>query len=86
MLGGDGTILDLSQRGCRITSEADVPKQTQLEMRIHISDEEPPIEIDTAEVIWSDGHEFGLEFKRLQPKTFDRLSRLINSIKAAETA
>ena len=86
MLGGDGTIVDLTARGCRIAAAVDVPKQTQLEMRIHVSDDEPPIEIAVAEVIWSDGHEFGVEFKRLQPKTFDRISRLIKSLKVAQTA
>ena len=85
MLGGDGTVVDVSERGCRIASETTPPKETELEMRVHLPGEESPIEIETAVVVWSDGHEFGLEFKRLQPKTFDRLSRLMKALKADQT-
>ena len=85
MLGGDGTVINVSPNGCRIASGMTVPNETELEMRIHLPDEESPIEIETAVVVWSDGQEFGLKFKRLQPKTFDRLSHLMKALKSDPT-
>ena len=83
MLAGNGTITDLSARGCRVAYGTLVPTGTQLEMRIDLLDEKAPIEIDSAVVRWSNEQEFGLEFVLIEPQSFDHLSSFINSLKQA---
>jgi len=62
IVGGDGTIVDLSLRGCRVDSSTEVRPGTSLEVRILTSNEEPPLQIQEALVRWSRAHQFGLEF------------------------
>ncbi len=63
MVGGEGSLVDLSIRGCRIESPVDVQPGASLEVRIKAIEHEPPIQIQAAIVQWSRGREFGLEFE-----------------------
>ncbi len=83
MLGGEGTVTDLSSRGCRVSADAPVPAKTVLEMHLHLEDAAEPIKIPEAVVRWSEGNDFGLEFREMDPKSFDRLRRVINGLASA---
>ncbi len=80
MLGGEGTVTELSSRGCRVSADTPVPAKTILEMHLHLEDDQAPIKIPEAVVRWSEGIEFGLEFKDIEPQSFDRLRRVIQRL------
>lgn len=80
MLGGEGTVTELSSRGCRVCAEAPVPAKTILEMHLNVEDDEAPIKIPEAVVRWSEGNEFGLEFRDIDPKSFDRMRKVIQKL------
>jgi hypothetical protein len=77
IVGGDGDIVDLSLRGCRVESPTEVKSGTSLEVRIQTSDEEPPLKIQEAVVRWSRAKQFGLEFVTLAPEEWARLQHTV---------
>jgi hypothetical protein len=80
MVGGEGSLLDLSISGCRIESPADVQAGTTLEVRIMVREQESPIEIRQAAVRWSREHQFGLEFVTMTPNEWTRLQQTVEQI------
>ena len=80
MVGGEGTVVDLSIRGCRIESPTDVQPGASLEVRIAVIEHEPPIQIQHALVRWSRGRQFGLEFVMMAPEEWARLKHTVKQI------
>lgn len=80
VVGGEGEVLDLSFRGCRVFSVVQVQPGTTLELRIHTSDQEPPIVVDQAVVRWDRNRHFGLEFASLRPDEWARLQHTVKEI------
>jgi len=80
MVGGEGTVVDLSIRGCRIESPTDVQPGASLEVRIAVIEHEPPIQIQHALVRWSRGRQFGLEFETMVPEEWARLQHTVKQI------
>jgi len=80
IVGGDGTLLDLSLRGCRIDSLVEVRPGTSLELRIAASEDEPPLKIQEAVVRWSRIQQFGLEFVTLAPEEWARLQHTVTEL------
>ena len=80
MVGGEGTVVDLSIRGCRIESPTDVQPGASLELRITAIEHEPPIQIQQALVRWSRGRQFGLEFVTMVPEEWARLQHTVKQI------
>lgn len=80
MVGGEGSVVDLSIRGCRIESPTDVQPGASLEVRIATIEHEPPIQIQQALVRWSRGRQFGLEFETMVPEEWARLQHTVKQI------
>lgn len=80
VVGGEGTLLDLSIRGCRVDSETQVQPGTNLELRIHLPDHEPPIQVELASVRWARGREFGLEFTSMDTDQRERLRQVVRDL------
>jgi PilZ domain len=80
VVGGDGSIVDLSLRGCRVDSLTEVRPGTSLEVRILTSEEEPPLQIQEAVVRWCRTRQFGLEFVTLAPEEWARLQHTVTQI------
>ena len=80
MVGGEGSVVDLSIRGCRIESPTDVQPGASLEVRIATIEHEPPIQIQQALVRWSRGRQFGLEFVTMAPEEWARLQHTVKQI------
>ena len=74
-IGGAGTLINLSGKGCRVACEKTVPKGAQLTLRISLEHEEAPVHVDQAVVRWSKQQEFGVEFTRIRPEVQERLCR-----------
>ena len=80
MVGGEGSVVDLSIGGCRIESPTDVQPGASLEVRIAAIEHEPPIQIQQALVRWSRGRQFGLEFETMVPEEWARLQHTVKQI------
>jgi PilZ domain len=80
MVGGEGTLVDLSIRGCRIESPTDVQPGASLEVRIAAIEHEPPIKVQQALVRWVRGRQFGVEFVTMGPEEWARLQHRVKQI------
>ena len=80
IVAGDGNITDLSLRGCRVESQTEVRPGTSLELRIHTSEDEPPLKIQEGVVRWSRALQFGMEFVTLEPEEWARLQHTVTQI------
>ena len=80
LVGGEGILLDLSVRGCRIESPIDVKPGSALEVRIEICEREPPIQIQAAVVRWCQEQQFGLEFEVIAPSEWSHLQHVVKQI------
>jgi PilZ domain-containing protein len=80
VVGGDGNVIDLSLRGCRVESQTDVRPGTSLELRVETSEEEPPLKIQEAVVRWSRAQQFGLEFVTMAPEAWARLQHTVTQL------
>ena len=73
----EGTMFDLSARGCAVTSMSLVQPGSAVRILIRATDLGSPITIESAAVRWSEGGEFGLEFLGLSEIDQRRLHRLL---------
>jgi hypothetical protein len=80
MVGGEGSLMDLSIRGCRIESHIDVKPGATLEVRIEVNERCPPIQIQAAVVRWSRERQFGLEFEVIAPTEWTHLQDVVRQI------
>jgi len=77
---GEGNLGDLSIRGCRVYSLTEVKPGTALELRIHVSEDEPPVCISQAVTRWYRESSFGLEFVTLAPEEWARLQHVVKQL------
>ncbi|MBH0194942.1 MAG: PilZ domain-containing protein, partial [Nitrospira sp.] len=72
IVSGVGVLGDLSIRGCRVFSTTPVNSGTEIEVRIEVSDQEPPLQVKKAIIRWCRNGGFGLEFVDLTPDGWAR--------------
>ena len=82
IVSGVGVLGDLSIRGCKVFSATQVHSGTEVEMRIEVSDEEPPLQVKKAIVRWCRDDYFGLEFADLSPDGWARLQHVVKELEA----
>ncbi len=80
VVSGEGTLSDLSIRGCCVFSLIEVKPGTALQLRVYVSDEEPPIQVSQAVVRWFRSGSFGCEFVTLSPDEWARLHHVIKDL------
>ena len=82
LIAGDGTVQDLSIRGCKIATSVPVQPGTALELRIRIDSTEapPPLNVRHAVVRWFRNGTVGLEFIGLAPDEWVRLQDLVREL------
>ena len=80
LIGGDGTLVDLSIRGCGIVSSVDILPGTMLELRILTPGSEGLLTIGQAVVRWCRDNRVGLEFLSLQPGEWARLQEVVKEL------
>lgn len=59
---GEGIVLDLSPKGCKVESEAAVKVAEAMSLIILLPDQKAPTTVDLAVVRWVKNDAFGLEF------------------------
>ena len=79
-VGGDGTVIDLSMRGCGIVGSTVVHPGTTMELRIHTSATDAPLVIQQGVVRWCRDGRIGLEFISLQPEEWARLQSIVKEL------
>ena len=75
-----GSVLNVSAKGCRVTSVISPFTGMQLTVQLHVPGESKPIMIDNAAVRWSGSAGIGLEFLTVAPPHQDRLDRMIQRL------
>ena len=80
VVSGQGTLSDLSIRGCRVSSPMEVKPGTALQLGVHTSDLDPPIQIAQAVVRWCRANSFGCEFMNLGPNEWARLQHVVKDL------
>lgn len=86
MVAGEGVVLDLSLRGCRISGATRVPLGTELQLRLMLPeyDQQSPVEVEQAVVQWiHEANEFGVEFVQLGTGVPERISRFVRTCETA---
>lgn len=81
-LSGTGTILNLSQEGCAITSETMAGTEGYLQLTMQLREREKPVHVDLAAVRWSSTSKFGVEFIRLRSETGERLKQFVRVLES----
>jgi hypothetical protein len=80
LASGEGHLVELSIRGCRIASLAEVKPGTALTLQIETSDKEPSLHVSEAVVRWCRNSAFGVEFTGLTPHEWARLQQLVKNL------
>jgi hypothetical protein len=75
---GNGKVVDLSTKGCRILSPAPVRAGDRLRLSLRVPRGNRPLTIDQAHVRWVEEGSFGLEWRELPPDVEKQLMRLID--------
>lgn len=78
---GNGILMNLSHAGCAIQSSNRVEEGGCMLLHIHPPDGEPPIMIETAEVKWINGQDFGVEFLTVAPEEEERVLELLHVLR-----
>lgn len=82
IVSGIGILGDLSVRGCRVFTAVQVQPGTEVELRIEVSNEEPPLQVKRAVVRWCRDGNFGLEFVSLTADQWTRLQHVVKELEA----
>lgn len=80
VVSGEGTLSDLSIRGCRIFTLIEVKPGTALLIKVQTSQGESPIQISQAIVRWFRGSHFGCEFVNLNSDEWARLHQVVKDL------
>ena len=80
VVGGEGSVVDVSVRGCRIETTTHVHTGTVLELRLYLLQEEPPLGVSQAVVRWARGKYMGVEFLSLEPEEWARLQHFVKEL------
>lgn len=78
---GEGTLIDLSLGGCRLTSEMPLEIGEQYRLILQVYSQSRPIPVEAAVVRWMQDKTYGLKFTALQPGDEACLQELLLEIR-----
>jgi len=76
-VSGEGTVVNLSRKGCTMQTDTPIPHGEILRLRIYERDGRPLFEIDVAVVRFMVEQSVGIEFVRIQEREMERLERVL---------
>ncbi len=81
-ISGAGVGLELSVRGCRISSPTRVTRGTELQLHLVLpeNDHHSFVEVERAVVQWTEGNEFGVEFLQLTTEATERIRQFVRTL------
>jgi len=77
-----GTILNLSEEGCAITSESVADVAVYLQMLMQLWAGEEPVQVELAAVRWSSATAFGVEFIKIRPEEVEQLKKFVKALES----
>jgi len=75
--GQEGTMVNLSIKGCRIEAEVRIPKGSHLKLEFEVSEDQAPITVEEALVRSQSGTGIGLKFLRIRDQERKRITLII---------
>jgi hypothetical protein len=81
---GEGTLLDLSLRGCRIQGAPPCACGTRLRLQLWLPDQGQPMAVEQAVVRWVKADEFGVSFQDVPPDVQARLAQVVQVLHEAQ--
>lgn len=75
-----GKLFNISIGGGAIQSETSVQTGAMLTLRVHLPSLKQPIEVSKAEVTWTAGEDFGVQFLQLGSEERDRLNQVVEDL------
>ena len=81
---GEGSVINLSIKGCKVESDAGVKVGDAMSLIILLPGEESPTTVDLALVRWAKGQCFGLEFVSIGDAEMNRLRSFLASPRVSE--
>ena len=79
LIMGDGSVVDLSNKGLRILGNMAVKAGLEMTLFLYLPDGRDPLFVLSARVAWSKGHEFGVEILKLNVRERNRLRYFLHS-------
>ena len=76
---GEGAVVDLSSKGCKVESEASVKVGDAMSLIVLLPGQPAPASVDLALLRWAKGECFGLEFISITPADAKRLHEFLAS-------
>ena len=78
---GKGYALNLSQEGCLVESDMDVQSGTYLDLKLHLPDQDVPLQVESAAVRWIQGRVFGVQFLYMRSDQDERLRAFLATLR-----
>ena len=73
LIMGDGSVLDLSNKGLHIRGNMPVKPGLEMTLFLYLPDGRDPLFVLSARVAWSKGHQFGAEIQKMNLRERNRL-------------
>ena len=73
LIMGDGSVLDLSTKGLHIRGNTPVKPGLDMTLFLYLPDGRDPLFVLNAKVVWSKGHQFGVEILTMNLRERNRL-------------
>lgn len=81
---GEGILLDLSLKGCRIKGAYTGSSGTRLRLQLWLPDHSQPVKVEMAAVQWIKDNQFGVSFLTMSPDAQARLAQVFRSLHEAQ--
>jgi hypothetical protein len=79
LLMGDGTVVDLSKGGLKVRGNCPVRVGMELTMFLYLPDGNDPLFVLEANVSWTSGNLFGVEFKKMCLREGNRMHAFLRT-------
>ena len=74
---GEGLLTNLSLTGCSVRCDREVLCGSDVRVSVLLPNQPSALSIDLGTIKWVQGHEFGVEFRRLPLEARERLNRIL---------
>ena len=81
---GEGVLLDLSLKGCRIQGVYPSSSGTRLRLQLWLPDQPQPVKVELAAVQWIKNNQFGVSFLTMSPDAQARLAQVFQLLHEAQ--
>ncbi len=81
---GEGMLLDLNLRGCRIQGVYTGSTGTRLRLQLWLPDHSQPVQVEMAAVQWIKNNQLGVSFLNLSPDAQARLAQVFGMLHEAQ--